>query len=82
MGHRDAHGIIALGDGVRGEAVPLRAEDKGEPPYRFHSELVMPIVSQGDPIGAVVICGSVGLEEVDRKVAQSAAGVLARQMMQ
>ena len=58
------------------------AEDRGEPTYRFNSELVMPIISQGDPIGAVVVCGADGLEEADRKVAQSAAGVLARQMLQ
>ena len=45
----------------------------------------MPIVSQGDPIGAVIICGrdsSCDLGETEKKVAQAAAGVLARQMEQ
>jgi len=58
------------------------AEDRGEPTYRFNSELIMPIIAQGDPIGAVVVCGAESLEDADRKVAQSAAGVLARQMIQ
>ncbi|MEG1538197.1 MAG: stage V sporulation protein T [Clostridiales bacterium] len=58
------------------------AEDKGEDSYRFGSEVVMPIISQGDPIGAVIICGKEGSGDTERKVAQSAAGVLARQMEQ
>jgi len=61
------------------------AEDNGEESYRFYSEMVMPIVSQGDPIGAVVICdkeGGTELGDLERKVAQSAAGVMAKQIEQ
>ena len=60
------------------------ADDRGEPIYRFHNELVIPIISQGDPIGAVVVCGKDGnvVGDIDQKVAQSAAGVLGRQMEQ
>lgn len=58
------------------------AEDQGEDSYRFRGELVAPIIAQGDPVGAVVICGKEGLGETERKVAQSAAGVMARQMEQ
>lgn len=58
------------------------ADDKGELNYRFKGELVMPIVAQGDPIGAVVICGQEDVGDIERKVAQSAAGVMARQMVQ
>ena len=58
------------------------ADDKGEDSYRFDSEVIMPIIAQGDPVGAVIICGKEDLGETERKVAQSAAGVLARQMEQ
>ena len=30
MGHRDAHGVIAPGDGPGGQAVPLGAHDDGQ----------------------------------------------------
>lgn len=56
------------------------AEDGGEDCYRFQGELITPIIAQGDTIGAVVICGQEALGEIESKVAQSAAGVLARQM--
>jgi len=65
------------GESPNGEIV---AEDNGEEIYRFHSELVMPIITQGDPIGAVVICNQEPLGEIEMKVAQSTAGVLSRQM--
>ena len=58
------------------------AEDRGEDSYRFRGELVAPIIAQGDPVGAVVICGRSVLGDSERKVAQSAAGVMARQMEQ
>ncbi|MCR4962736.1 MAG: stage V sporulation protein T [Firmicutes bacterium] len=58
------------------------ADDKGEESYRFDSEMILPIIAQGDPVGAVIICGREDLGETERKVAQSAAGVLARQMEQ
>ncbi|MDO4582117.1 MAG: stage V sporulation protein T [Bacillota bacterium] len=58
------------------------AEDNGEDSYRFKSEVIMPIIAAGDPIGAVIICGRDNSGDVERKVAQSAAGVLARQMEQ
>ena len=58
------------------------ADDSGQESYRFSSELVAPIIAQGDPVGAVVICGKNGIGEIERKVAQSAAGVMAKQMEQ
>lgn len=58
------------------------AEDKGEETYRFRGELVTPIIAQGDPVGAVVICTKEALGDVERKVAMSAAGVMAKQMEQ
>ena len=70
---------------VRDEARGL-AEDSlfadGSNQGRFASEVIVPIVSQGDPIGAVIICGEAAANDVDCKVAQAAAGVLSRQMVQ
>lgn len=60
----------------------LIAEDNGEESYRFPSQLITPIIAQGDPVGAVVICGKDGLGDIERKVAQTAAGVMAKQMEQ
>jgi len=56
------------------------ADEQGEPGLNFGGELSMPIIAGGDPIGAVIICSPDNLGDVERKVAQSAAGVLARQM--
>ena len=58
------------------------AEDSGEESYRFQGELITPIIAQGDPVGAVVICSKEGIGDVERKVAQSAASVIAKQMEQ
>ncbi len=58
------------------------ADDNGEDSYRFSGEVIMPIVAQGDPIGAVIICGQHDLGDSERIVAQTAAGVLAKQMEQ
>ncbi|MBR5429559.1 MAG: AbrB/MazE/SpoVT family DNA-binding domain-containing protein [Firmicutes bacterium] len=58
------------------------AGDAGEERYRFRGQLAAPIIAQGDPVGAVVICGNNALGDSERKVAQSAAGVMARQMEQ
>ena len=46
----------------------------------FNSGLIIPIIAQGDPIGAVVIGSKANLGETESKVAQSMAGVLAKQM--
>lgn len=75
---RTYQNTVATGSG---EAAII-ADDSGEEAYRFTEELVTPIISQGDPIGAVVICGKEAMNEVERKVAQSAASVIARQMEQ
>ena len=58
------------------------ADDREESSYRFKNEFVMPIISQGDPVGAVIVCGNDVLNDADKKVVQSAAGVMGRQMEQ
>ncbi len=50
---------------------------------RYLAGVVVPIISEGDPIGSVVMMSSEGdtqMGEVEEKLAQSAAGFLGRQM--
>jgi AbrB family transcriptional regulator, stage V sporulation protein T len=46
----------------------------------FYNGLLVPIIAQGDPIGTVVIGSKTDLGDTESKVAQSMAGVLAKQM--
>ena len=51
----------------------------------YHSEIIYPIISEGDAIGAVIFLSAsanVVMGEVEEKLAQSAAGFLGRQMEQ
>lgn len=55
------------------------------PDRRYTSQVVSPIVSEGDPIGAVILLSidpNARMGEVEAKLAQSAAGFLGRQMEQ
>lgn len=49
---------------------------------KYHAGVVMPIISEGDSIGSVVFLDDDGtaFSEVEEKLAESAAGFLARQM--
>ena len=52
---------------------------------KYTSQVVSPIISEGDPIGAVILIStdaSVKMGEVEAKLAQSAAGFLGKQMEQ
>jgi AbrB family transcriptional regulator (stage V sporulation protein T) len=73
-------------DAAGSREMSIIADDKGEDNYRFSGEVICPIIAQGDPIGTVIICDKNGslpqLGDAERKVAQAAAGVLARQMEQ
>lgn len=62
--------------------VPILSEGSTE---SYYSEMIFPIISEGDAIGAVIFLspdnkGKMG--EVEEKLAQSAAGFLGRQMEQ
>ncbi len=68
---------------VGGDSVIVNG-DGGEAIY-FHSVVIAPIVAQGDPIGAVMICSkedAVSFGELELKLAETAAGFLAKQMEQ
>lgn len=59
--------------------VPVLEEDD-EKSYKH--ELITPIVSEGDVLGAVVFMGDKKMGEVEGKLAQTAAGFLGKQMEQ
>jgi len=69
------------GDGkVRGSLIGDEEDDS-----RFSAYVVSPIISGGDPIGAVIICSrepGVQMSETEIKLAETAAGFLAKQMEQ
>ncbi len=52
---------------------------------KFASEVIAPIIAEGDPIGAVIICSkdpNVRMGELELKLAETAASFLAKQMEQ
>ena len=62
--------------------IPILSEGN---PDTYHSELISPIISEGDAIGAVIFLGTIKgntMGEVEEKLAQSASGFLGRQMEQ
>jgi AbrB family transcriptional regulator (stage V sporulation protein T) len=53
--------------------------------YTVKSQVIAPIITQGDPIGAVIIVTKepgVRLGDMEVKLAETAAGFLAKQMEQ
>ena len=46
----------------------------------YESEVIMPIVSEGDAIGSVVMLGQEPMQESDKTLVMTAAGFLGRQM--
>jgi len=51
----------------------------------FTAEVIAPIIAEGDPIGAVILCSkdpNVTMGEMELKLAETAAGFLAKQMEQ
>lgn len=62
-------------------AVPITKNDNKE--RRYHSQIVYPIISDGDVIGSVILLSkdsTTKMSEVEQKVAQSAASFLGSQM--
>lgn len=61
------------------------AGDFGDDAHRFYGELIAPIIVQGDPVGAVIICAKdekPNFGQMEHILAETAAGFLARQMIQ
>ena len=62
-------------------AIPITSEDKED--RRYNSQIVYPIISDGDTIGSVILLSkdrNTKMSEVEKKVAQSAASFLGSQM--
>ena len=63
--------------------ISILADEAGD--KKYSSQVVSPIISEGDPIGAVILLSmdpNTRMGEVEAKLAQSAAGFLGKQMEQ
>jgi AbrB family transcriptional regulator (stage V sporulation protein T) len=68
-----------------GESNQESAIIEGEDESKYKAEAIAPIIAEGDPIGAVIICSkeeNVKMGEMELKLAETAAGFLAKQMEQ
>jgi AbrB family transcriptional regulator (stage V sporulation protein T) len=88
--------VGAVVEKVMDERKPMLISNAGEHPfcgslltdeekenYKFTSEAIAPIITEGTSIGAVIICSkdpNVKLGELELKLAETAAGFLAKQM--
>ncbi|ADL06891.1 stage V sporulation protein T [Thermosediminibacter oceani] len=64
------------------EYVRITADDE-DGKVRYTSQVIVPIIADGDPIGAVILLTkdpNVAMGELELKVAETAAGFLSRQM--
>ncbi|MCK9217776.1 MAG: stage V sporulation protein T [Firmicutes bacterium] len=68
-------------DGSNGKKVNITADEEGPPKYT--SGVLAPIVSEGDPIGAVIILSketNANMGDLEMKIAETAASFLGKQM--
>lgn len=59
--------------------------DKEDEACKFSAQVIAPIIAGGDPIGAVIICtkeSNTSMGDLELKLAETAAGFLAKQMEQ
>lgn len=66
------------------EYVKITTDDE-DGRIRYTSQVIVPIIAEGDPIGAVILLSkepNVAMGELEVKVAETAAGFLSRQMEQ
>lgn len=66
------------GETLKGALVGEEEEER-----RFSSLVIAPIIASGDPIGAVILCSKesdVKMGDLETKLAETAAGFLAKQM--
>lgn len=62
-------------------SVPITKNDKKD--KKYNSQIIYPIISNGDTIGTVILLSkesNIKMNEVEKKVAQSAATFLGSQM--
>ena len=81
MEERKTIQIGAAGEHTSCKSCPENEEDD----CKYTSEVVAPIISQGDPIGAVILMSkdpNMKMGELEVKLVETAAGFLAKQMEQ
>ena len=64
-------------------AMPITQSDKNNKEKRYNSQVVYPIISNGDTIGTVILLSkeaNTKMNDVEKKLAQSAATFLGSQM--
>ncbi len=69
----------------RGDHKPKGSVIGDEDEDKFLAEVIAPIIAEGDPIGAIIICSrepDAKMGEMEVKLAETAAGFLAKQMEQ
>lgn len=68
-----------------GTTKPIRLASDELNPEKYTSQIIAPIVTQGDPIGAVVLVSkepNAKMGDIETKLAETAAGFLSKQMEQ
>lgn len=81
----DERNTIVMNEIEKPEDETLHVIQSDDREYTIKSQVVAPIVTQGDPIGAVIIVSKeagVKLGEMEVKLAETAAGFLGKQMEQ
>ena len=73
--------------GIAGEHASCKScpENEEEDKCKCTSEVIAPIISQGDPIGSVILMSkepNIKMGELEIKLVETAAGFLAKQMEQ
>ena len=66
-----------------GKSKPIRVTYDETTPDKYTSQVIAPIVTQGDPIGSVILVSKdpdAEMEELESKLAETAAGFLSKQM--
>ena len=66
-----------------GKACPIEIEDEERENYQLSSEVIAPIIVEGDAIGAVIICSrqpNAKMGDMEVKLSETAASFLAKQM--
>ncbi|MPN53164.1 Stage V sporulation protein T [bioreactor metagenome] len=84
MDDRKAVLINNAADYKHGKASPIEVDDDDDT-VKFSSEVIAPIIVEGDAIGAVIICSKqpgMQMGDTETKLAETAAGFLAKQMSQ
>ncbi|MDS1030278.1 stage V sporulation protein T [Bacillota bacterium LX-D] len=80
----DRKSVLINEPGQHNLCIECSSSEKGQE-CKFTSEVIAPIISEGDPIGAVILCTkepNVQMGEMELKLAETAAGFLAKQMEQ